>query len=76
MFFMFLVLLWAPDLQAPEITGRDIFGFDPYRIDADGAIVDGEGAVKGWIGEDTVYDARWNPRYRIDRNKLFKVAED
>ena len=74
--FMLFSLVWAPDLQAPEIRGRDIFGFDPYRITADGAIVDSDGAVRGWINGDTVYDTQWNVRYRINENRLCKVEED
>ena len=76
MLFTLLVLLWVSDLQAPEITGRDIFGFEPYRLVADGTMIDAEGAAKGWIRDDVVYDANWKVRYRIDGKKLLKVAED
>jgi hypothetical protein len=76
MLFTVFLLLWVPDLQAPEITGRDIFGFDPYRIAADGAIVDSDGAVRGWIRGNAIYDAQWNVRYRINENRLCKVGED
>jgi hypothetical protein len=74
--FTLLLLVWAPDPQAPEITGRDVFGFAPYRIAADGAIVDSDRAVRGWIRDKTVYDAQWNVRYRINANRLCKVNED
>ncbi len=74
--FAFLVVLWAADLQAPEITGKDIFGFDPYRIHEDGSIVAGDGTPKGWVRGDTVYDEQWNVRYRIAGNKLCKVNRD
>jgi hypothetical protein len=76
MLFTFLLLLWAPDLLAPEIAGRDVFGFDPYMVSEDGSVVDSEGAVRGWVHGATVYDAQWNPRYRLDGSRLCKVDEE
>jgi hypothetical protein len=76
MLFTLFFLVWAPDLQAPEITGRDVLGFDPYLIAADGSIVDSDGALRGWIREDIVYDAQWNVRYRIDGNRFCRSDED
>jgi hypothetical protein len=61
--FILFVLVSATDLQAPEITARDIFGFDAYRVADDGSIQDKDGVVKGWVCGNTVYDARWNVRY-------------
>jgi hypothetical protein len=76
MLFTFILLLWAPDLMAPEIAERDLFGFEPYRISEEGSVVDSEGAIRGWIHGATVYDAQWNARYRIDKSKLCRVDEE
>jgi hypothetical protein len=72
----FMLLLWTPDLQAPEIAERDLFGFTPYRIAEDGSVADAEGAVRGWIREDRIYDAQWNVMYRVDGPRLSRVAQD
>jgi hypothetical protein len=76
MLFTFFLLMWAPDLLAPEIAGRDVFGFDPYRISADGSVVDSEGAVRGWIHGDTLYDTQWSPRYRLNGSRLCTIDEE
>jgi hypothetical protein len=60
--FILLCLGSATELQAPEITARDIFGFDPYRVAEDGSIQDKDGDVRGWVCGNTVYDAQWNVR--------------
>lgn len=60
--FILFILVSATDLQAPEITAYDIFGFDPYRVAEDGSILDKDGAVKGWICGNTVHDTQWNVR--------------
>jgi hypothetical protein len=65
-FYVLLILFFlvsTTDLQAPEITARDILGFDAYRIAENGSIRDKDGAVKGWICGNIVYDARWNIRH-------------
>jgi hypothetical protein len=61
--FILFILISATDLQAPEITVRDILGFDAYRVAEDGSILDKEGDVKGWVCGNTVYDAQWNVKY-------------
>lgn len=62
MLFILFCLVSATDLQAPEITARDILGFDAYRVAENGSIQDKDGTVKGWICGNTVYDAQWNVR--------------
>jgi hypothetical protein len=63
----------VPDLQAPEVTERDILGYDSYRIAADGAIFDRDGAIRGWLQGDIVYDTMWNEKYLIREKKLYSV---
>lgn len=58
-------LIPVPELQAPEITEHDMHGYDTYRVAEDGAIVDRDGAIKGWVHGNTVYDAQWNEKYII-----------
>ncbi|OQB76606.1 MAG: hypothetical protein BWX92_01669 [Deltaproteobacteria bacterium ADurb.Bin135] len=60
-----LCLVFIADLHAPEITERDIFGYVAYRVAEGGTILDGDGAVRGWILGDTVYDPSWDVRYVI-----------
>ncbi|MEI6153217.1 MAG: hypothetical protein WCQ90_03935 [Deltaproteobacteria bacterium] len=60
----------VPELQAPEITEHDIFGYDTYRVAEDGAIFDRDGTIKGWVHGNTVYDAGWNEKYIIRGNRL------
>lgn len=62
MLFILFFLVSATDLQAPEITARDIFGFDPYRIAENGSVLNNDGAVKGWVCGNTVYDVHGNAR--------------
>jgi len=60
--FIMFFLVSATDLLAPEITARDIFEFEVYRVDEDGPILNKDGAVKGCICGNTVYDAGWNKK--------------
>ncbi len=59
-----LILLFfalaPPDSQAPELTERDIYGYDTYRVSESGAILDKDGAIKGWFKDNRVYDTQWN----------------
>ncbi|MCX5811703.1 MAG: hypothetical protein NT178_04060 [Proteobacteria bacterium] len=61
--FILFFLMTVTDLQAPEITSRDILGFDAYWVAEDGSILDKDGAIRGWICGNTVYDAQWNIKY-------------
>lgn len=61
--FILFFLVAATDLQAPEITARDILGFDAYRVVENGSIMDKDGAVKGWVCGNTVYDTGWDVRH-------------
>jgi hypothetical protein len=75
-FVLFMLLITgvsASDLRAPEITGYDVLGFDPFVITEDGAIHAGDGAVTGWIHGNTVYDAQWNIKYYIKGNRVYRV---
>ena len=60
---MVLLLVHASELQAPEITERDMFGYDPFHVTASGAIVDKDGVIHGWVKGNTILDAHWNVRY-------------
>jgi len=62
------LLLFIPDLHAPEITERDMFGYDAYRVAEGGAILDADGVVRGWVQGGTVYDPGWDVRYVISEN--------
>jgi hypothetical protein len=73
MLFVVLSLLFVPDLYAPETTAHDLLGFDPFRITEDGAIRDRDSAIRAWILGDTVYDARWNTKYYIQGNRVYRV---
>ncbi len=61
------------DLHAPEIEERDIFGYDAYRVAENGAILDKDGAIRGWVLGSTAYNPNWDKRYvipgRIKRGK-------
>ncbi len=59
------LLMFVSDLHAPEITERDIFGYVAYRVAEGGAILDGNGVVRGWMQGSTVYDPSWDVRYVI-----------
>ncbi|MBP7508256.1 MAG: hypothetical protein KA807_10565 [Prolixibacteraceae bacterium] len=61
------ICLMVSDLHAPEITQRDILGYDPYRVAESGAILDTDGAIRGWVLGSTVYDPSWDKRYVIPR---------
>jgi hypothetical protein len=59
--------------QAPELTERDIFGYEAYRVAESGAILDRNDVIKGWIKDNRVYDAVWNEQHfdretKADRN--------
>ena len=60
-----LCLVFIADLHAPEITERDILGYDAYRVAEGGAILDADGVIRGWILGSTVYDPSWDARYVI-----------
>jgi len=70
------MLFYIPDLHAPEITERDMFGFDTYRVAEGGAILDADGVVRGWITKNAVYDAYWNIRYHIHGNRHHRADKD
>ena len=79
MFFIVSILCFlipVSELQAPEITGHDMHGYDTYRVAEDGAIFDRDGAIKGWIHGNTVYDAGWHDKYIIDNNRLYRTGKD
>ena len=59
------ICLMVSDLHAPEITQRDILGYDPYRVAESGAILDTDGAIRGWVLGSTVYEPSWDVRYVI-----------
>lgn len=69
------LLLFIPDLQAPEITERDMYGYESYNIEEDGAVCNRGGAIKGWITENAVYDAYWNIRYHIHEGRHYRAEE-
>ena len=60
----------ATELMAPELTERDIFGYESYRIEESGAICDKNGTIKGWIHGNALYDAQWNFKYFIYGKRL------
>lgn len=57
-------------LTVTEITEHDMHGYDTYRVAEDGAIFDRDGAIKGWVHGNTVYDAGWDEKYIILENRL------
>ena len=69
-------LIGVTDLQAPEITERDLFGYEAYRIAENGAILDRDGAMKGWFQRDTIYDTMWNERYVVIQGKKLRPLSD
>jgi len=64
------------ELMAPEITERDIFGFESYNIEENGAVRDRDGAIKGWITEKAFYDAYWNIRCHIHEGQRYRAEQD
>jgi hypothetical protein len=75
-FFLFMLLVsWVAlsDSQAPEITALDVHGYDSYKAPEDDAICDSGGAVRGSILGNTEYDARWNTKYYIQGNRVYRV---
>jgi len=63
------LLMFIPDLHAPELTERDIFGYALYRVTEGGAILDEDGVVRGWVQGGTVYDPSWDVRYVISKKQ-------
>ncbi len=59
------LLLFISELHAPELTERDIFGYNTYRVAEGGAILDEDGVVRGWVLGSTVYDPSWDKMYVI-----------
>ena len=77
LFLMWILCFLAlvPELQAPEITERNIHGFDTYHVAESGAILDKEGTIKGWFHDNAIYDAQWNIKYHVHGNRLCRVDE-
>jgi hypothetical protein len=69
-------LILAPELQAPEITERDMLGYNAYHVAESGAILDRDGIIKGWFHANAIYDAQWNIKYHVHGNRLSEVDED
>jgi len=61
------LLLFIPDLHAPEITERDMFGYEVYRVAEGGAILDADGVVRGWVQGSTVYDQGWDEKFHVGK---------
>ncbi|HEY3276158.1 MAG TPA: hypothetical protein VGJ94_06025 [Syntrophorhabdaceae bacterium] len=70
--YILAFLVAVPDLQAPEITERDLSGYEAYRIAENGAIIDRDGAMKGWFHGDTIYDTMWNEQYVVMEGKKLR----
>lgn len=64
------LLIVVSELQAPEVTEHNMFGYGIYRVAENGAIFDGDGTIRGWIHGNTAYDAQWNEKYIILENRL------
>ncbi|HPL42201.1 MAG TPA: hypothetical protein PLA81_11520 [Syntrophorhabdaceae bacterium] len=62
-----IMFMLIPDSYAPEITERDIMGYDTYRVAEGGAILDADGVLKGWVLGSTVYDTGWDVKYVITK---------
>ena len=74
--FILCLLIVVPELQAPEITEREIIGYDAYHVADNGAILDKDGIIKGWMHGNTVYDTQWNSKYYIHGGRLCRTGED
>jgi len=70
------LLLPVSELQAPDITEHDMFGYDIYRVAEDGAIFDRDGTIKGWVHGNILYDAQWNKKYIIPENRQQSASID
>ncbi len=64
-----IMFILIPDSYAPEITERDIMGYDIYRVAEGGAILDADGVLKGWALGSTVYDTGWEVKYVITKKQ-------
>ncbi|HQJ95391.1 MAG TPA: hypothetical protein PLT06_11225 [Syntrophorhabdaceae bacterium] len=64
-----IMFMLIPDSYAPEITERDIMGYDTYRVAEGGAILDADGVLKGWVLGSTVYDTGWDVKYVITKKQ-------
>jgi hypothetical protein len=74
--FLFMLLVsWVTlsDIQAPEITAREVYGYDTCETPEDGAICDRDCTDSGKIHGDTVYEAQWNEKYYIHGNRVYRV---
>ncbi len=74
--FILCLLIAAPELQAPEITEHERIGYDAYHVADNGAILDRDGIIKGWMHGNTVYDTQWNIKYHINGSRLCRTGED
>lgn len=74
--FILCLLIVVPELQAPEITEGEIIGYDAYHVADNGAILDRDGAIKGWMHGNTIYDTQWNSKYHMRGNRLCRISED
>ena len=72
---LIFMLVHTSDLKAPEITERDLYGYEPFHVAESGAIVDTDGVIHGWVSSDGVYDAHWNVRYRVHKGRARVVPE-
>lgn len=77
-FIGFILCLWivVPELQAPEMTEYEIIGYDAYHVADNGAIIDRDGTIKGWMHGNIIYDTQWNNTYHIHDGRLCRIGED
>ncbi len=74
--FILCLLIVVPELQAPEMTEHEIIGYDVYHVADNGAILDRDGIIKGWMHGNTVYDTQWNIKYHINGSRLCRIGDD
>jgi len=74
--FILCLLIMVPELQAPEMTEHEIIGYDAYHVADNGAILDRDGIIKGWMHGNIVYDTQWNMKYQINGSRLCRIGED
>ncbi|MBA4391809.1 MAG: hypothetical protein C0399_12860 [Syntrophus sp. (in: bacteria)] len=74
--FILCLLIVVPELQAPEMNEHEIIGYDAYQVADNGAILDRDGIIKGWMHGSTIYDTQWNIKYHIRGNRLCRIGED
>jgi hypothetical protein len=70
-FFLFMLLVaWVTlsDIQAPEITAREVYGYDTCGI-----ICIADGTDSSSVHGDAAYDARWNTKYFIQGNRVYRL---